>query len=460
MDYKSIAGSLSNIVGKNNVLTTEEDLKLYSYDATSTWSHMPDLVVFPTETAHVEAILTLANENKIPVTPRGGATNLSGGSVPVMGGIVMVLTKMDKIIAIDPENLSARVQAGVILFNLQTALAEKKLFFPPDPQSFFGATLGGIIAENAGGPLCVKYGVTKQYVLGLKVVLATGKTVEFGGKTVKNVTGYDLVSLITGSEGTLGVITEATLRLLPLPKMKKTIVALFNDLPRAGDTIGRIFDAGVVPSKIELIDNWVIQGINRISDMQLPSDAEAMILFEVDGDPDVVENNAKKVIETATSMGAARLIVAENEKDGLKYWQMRSKSFAAVFGASPTVIAEDITVPRSRMAEFIIKVTAICKKHGVKATVNGHAGDGNLHPTLLTDINDPVHFEKTQKAIDEIVQLTAEFDGALSGEHGIGLEKKRFMRRVQSPIFIDLMKQIKKVFDPNGILNPGKIWED
>lgn len=460
MNYKEVANSLAAIVGKKNVLTSEEDLKLYSYDAASIWRHIPDVVVFPTETAHVEAICKLANENKIPVTPRGGATNLSGGSVPIKGGIVLVLTKMDKILSIDPENLSAKVEAGVLLMDFQTALEQKRLFFPPDPQSALGATIGGIIAENAGGPLCVKYGVTKQYVLGLKVVLPTGRLVVFGSKTVKNVAGYDLVSLITGSEGTLAIITEAILRLIPMPQKKRTIIALFDELPLAGEVVGRIFDAGIIPSKIELLDNWVINKINKLSDLDLPTDAAAMLMFEVDGNPDIVELSSQIVINTSKTMGASKIIIAKNDQEALKYWKTRSMGFSAVFGSAPTVIAEDITVPRSRMAEFITRVTDISKKAGVEVTVIGHAGDGNLHPTFMTDENDQAHFEKTQKVIDEVVELSHEFDGALSGEHGIGLEKKRFMRRIQDPIFIEIIKQIKKVFDPNGILNPGKIWEE
>ena len=297
MAYEQFTSQLAGIVGRENVLTSEEDRNVYSYDGTSTWIHKPDLVVFPTETSHVAAVLKLANENRIPVTPRGGGTNVSGGSVPIRGGIVLVMTKMNRILSIDAANLSARVQAGVVLMDLQTALAQERLFFPPDPQSFLGATLGGIIAENAGGPVCLKYGVTKQYLLGIQAVLPTGRTVEFGGNTVKNVVGYDLVSLVTGSEGTLAVVTEAVLRLLPLPSARKTIVALFDDLPKSGATVGKILDAGTIPAKIELLDNWVVRSINRITGMGLPEDAAAMLMFECDGKEEVVEHDSQKVID-------------------------------------------------------------------------------------------------------------------------------------------------------------------
>ncbi len=460
MVYDQLVGDLAGIVGRGNVLSSEEDRKVYSYDGTSTWSHPPDLVVFPTETEHVEAVLKLAHERRIPVTPRGGGTNVSGGSVPIRGGIALVMTKMNKILAIDPGNLSARVQAGVVLMDLQTALAARKLFFPPDPQSFLGATLGGVIAENAGGPVCLKYGVTKQYILGLKAVLPTGRTVDFGGSTVKNVVGYDLVSLVTGSEGTLAVVTEAVLRLLPLPPARKTILALFDDLPKSGDTVGRILDAGTVPAKIELLDNWVVRSINRITGMGLPEDAAAMLMFECDGTDEVVAHDSQQVIETCRAVGASRVIVAESQEQGQAYWKARSAGFAAVFGAAPTVLAEDVTVPRTRMADFIARVTEICRKADLEVTVIGHAGDGNLHPSVMTDENDPAHFAKAQRAVDEIIEAAVEFGGVLSGEHGIGLEKQKFMRRTQDPIFIEIMKQIKGIFDPQGILNPGKIWED
>jgi glycolate oxidase len=367
---------------------------------------------------------------------------------------------MNKILSIDGANLSARVQAGVVLMDLQVALAQKKLFFPPDPQSFFGATLGGVINENSGGPVCLKYGVTKQYMLGLQAVLPTGRIVEFGGNTVKNVVGYDLVSLVTGSEGTLAVVTEAVLRLLPLPPSRKTIVALFDDLPKSGATVGKILDEGTVPAKIELLDNWVVKSINRITRMGLPEDAAAMLMFECDGTEEVVEHDSRKVIDICRKEGAVHIIEAKDQAEAQMYWKARSAGFAAIFGAAHTVLAEDVSVPRTRMAEFIERVVAICKKANLEVTVIGHAGDGNLHPSVLTDERDPAHFEKAQRAVDEIIEAAVEFGGVLSGEHGIGLEKQKFMRRTQDPIFIELMKKIKGIFDPNGILNPGKIWED
>lgn len=460
MAQTQIIGDLKRIVGKENVLASEEDRKVYSYDGTSNWMHKPDVVVFPTETEHVEAVLGLANEKRIPVTPRGGGTNLSGGSVPIRGGIALVMTKMNKILSIDPANLSTKVQAGVVLMDLQTTLAMEELFFPPDPQSFLGATIGGIIAENAGGPVCLKYGVTKQYILGLKAVLPTGKTLEFGGSTVKNVVGYDLVSLITGSEGTLAVVTEAVLRLIPMPPARKTIIALFSDVPKAGETVAKILDAGTIPAKIELLDNWVIRSINRITGIGLTEEAAAMLMFECDGMEEVVEHDSAKVIDVCKGMGATDVIVAKDSQEAQTYWKARSAGFAAIFSAAPTILSEDVAVPRPRMAGFIEKVMDICKKADLEVTVIGHAGDGNLHPSVMTDEKDAKHFARAQKAVDEIIEAAVEFGGVLSGEHGIGLEKQKFMRRTQEPMFIEIMKRIKDIFDPNGILNPGKIWED
>jgi glycolate oxidase len=256
------------------------------------------------------------------------------------------------------------------------------------------------------------------------------------------------------------VVTEAVLRLLPMPPARKTIIALFDDLPKSGATVGKILDAGTVPAKIELMDNWVVRSINRITGMGLPENADAMLMFECDGNEEIVEHDSRRVIEVCREMGAVELIEAEDQAQAQTYWKARSAGFAAVFGAAPTVLAEDVTVPRTRMAEFIQRVMEICRRAELEVAIIGHAGDGNLHPSVLTDQNDPDHFAKAHRAVDEIIEAAVEFGGVLSGEHGIGLEKQKFMRRTEDPIFIDIMKQIKGIFDPNGILNPGKIWEE
>jgi len=459
MIKESVIAELQKIVGKENVKTEKESLKAYSYDGTTSWQHEPDVVVFPTSTKEISEIMKLANTEKIPVTPRGGGTNVSGGSIPIMGGIVLCTTKMNKILKIDKENLTATVEPGVVLQDLTIRLAKEGLFFPPDPQSFLGATLGGIIAENAGGPACVKYGVTKQYILGVEVVLPTGEIINLGGRTLKNVVGYDLLHIYISSEGTLGVITKAELKLNPLPPAKKTIMGVYDDVAKAGENVFRILENGVIPGKIELLDNWVINRIEEMMPMGLPKDADAVLLFEVDGIPEAVEKETEKIVEIAKKYGATDVRVAPNQAEADKYWMARKAGFAAVFGKAKTVFAEDVTVPRGQIPVLINKCKELAKQYNVEIVVLGHAGDGNLHPAILTDINNKEHYDRAVKAMDAIIESAVEFGGVLSGEHGIGLEKQKFLKRQLEPKVIDMMKKIKGLFDPNNIMNPGKIWE-
>lgn len=456
---ESVINELQRIVGKENVLTTPEALKAYSYDGTTSWIHEPDVVVFPTSTQQISDIMKLANKEKIPVTPRGGGTNVSGGSVPWFGGIVLCTTKMNKILKIDKENLTATVEPGVVLQDLTLRLAKDGLFFPPDPQSFLGATIGGIIAENAGGPACVKYGVTKQYILGIEAVLPTGEIVNLGGRTLKNVVGYDLLHLFISSEGTLGVITRAELKLNPIPPAKKTTMVVYADVAKAGESVFRVLENGVIPDKIELLDNWVINRIEEMMPMGLPKDADAVLLFECDGIPEAVEKETEKIVDIVKKYGAVDVRIAKDMDEANKYWLARRAGFAAVFGKAKTVFAEDVTVPRGKIPDLINKCKELAKKYNVEIVVLGHAGDGNLHPAILTDINNQEHYGRAVKAMDEIIEEAVNLGGVLSGEHGIGLEKQKFLKRQLDPVVIDMMKKIKALFDPNNIMNPGKIWE-
>jgi len=456
---ESIVAELQKIVGKENALTSPEALKAYSYDGTTSWVHEPDIVVFPTSTQQVSDIMKLANAEKIPVTPRGGGTNVSGGSIPIMGGIVLCTTKMNKILKVDKENLTATVEPGVVLQDLTIRLMKDGLFFPPDPQSFLGATLGGIIAENAGGPACVKYGVTKQYILGVEVVLPNGEIVHLGGRTLKNVVGYDLLHIFISSEGTLGVVTKAELKLNPIPPAKKTIMVVYADVAVAGESVFRVLENGVIPDKIELLDNWVINRIEEMMPMGLPKDADAVLLFEVDGIPEGVEKETEKIVEIVKKYGAVDARVAKDQAEADKYWMGRKAGFAAVFGKAKTVFAEDVTVPRGQIPALINKCKELAKKYNVEIVVLGHAGDGNLHPAILTDINNKDHYDRSVKAMDEIIEGAVELGGVLSGEHGIGLEKQKFLKRQLEPAVIEMMKKVKALFDPNNIMNPGKIWE-
>lgn len=458
MIKESVVAEFEKIVGKEDVLRSKEALKAYSYDGTTSWIHEPEVVLFPTSVQEVSAILKLADEEKIPVTPRGGGTNVSGGSVPIEGGIVLCTTKMNKILRIDKENLTATVEPGVVLMDFNMALAKEGLFFPPDPQSFLGATLGGVIAENAGGPACVKYGVTKQYVLGLEVVLPNGTIVKLGGRTIKNVVGYDLTMLFVSSEGTLGVITKAELKLNPLPPARKTIMAVYSDVSLAGETVFRILENGVIPDKIELLDNWVINRIEEMMPMGLPKDADAVLLFESDGIAEAVEKETEKIVDISKKYGAVDVRVAKDMDEANRYWLARRAGFAAVFGKAPTVFAEDVTVPRGQIPALIRKCKDIAKKYNLEMVILGHAGDGNLHPAILTDIKNKDHYDRAVKGMDEVIEGALELDGVLSGEHGIGLEKKEFFTHTQDPAVVDLMKGIKALVDPNNIMNPGKIW--
>ena len=404
--------------------------------------------------------MKLATAEKIPVTPRGAGSNLSGGSVPISGGIVLCTTRMNKILKIDPDSFTVTTEVGVVLNDLNQELAKQNLFFPPDPQSFLAATIGGCVSENAGGPYAVKYGVFKHYLLGLTCVLPSGAIIKVGGNTVKNVTGYDLPQILCGSEGTLAVITQVTLRVLTLPAAHQTVIAVFDSVVTSGQAVHRVLTAGILPAKIEMMDNWVLRHIEEITPLGLPLEAAAVLLFELDGTQSAVDKETEGVIKSCQQAGAINVRAARDSYEAANFWIARRAGFSAIYGASPTVFAEDIAVPISRIAELIARVEGIAKKYSLTIVIIGHAGDGNLHPSVLTDKNDPAHYHRAEQAVDEIFQAALEYGGAISGEHGIGLEKKRFMKQAMPPEAIDLLRGIKKVFDPNNILNPGKIWEE
>ena len=447
-------------MGDTSVLTSPVDLESYAFDGTTSWQSKPDVVVFPTTAEQVAQIMKLASAEKIPVTPRGAGSNVSGGSVPINGGIVLCTTRMNKILKIDADNFTVTTEVGVVLNDLNLELAKQKLFFPPDPQSFYAATIGGCVSENAGGPYAVKYGVFKHYLLGLTAVLPSGAIVKLGGNTVKNVTGYDLPQIICGSEGTLAVITQVTLRLLPLPPAHQTVIAVFDKVVTSGQAVHKVLTSGILPAKIELMDNWVIRRIEETSHLGLPLEAGAVLLFELDGMPASVAMETEGVIKSCRQAGAVDVRAARDANEAANFWTARRAGFSAIYGASPTVFAEDISVPVSHIADLITKVEAIAKNYNLTIVIIGHAGDGNLHPSVLTDKGSPEHYMKAEKAVNEIFMAALEYGGAISGEHGIGLEKKRFMKQAMQPEAIDLLRGIKKVFDPEGILNPGKIWEE
>jgi len=363
---------LRRIVGKENVLSTQEELLAYSYDATNMWQHLPDVVVLPTGARQISEILKLANENRIPVTPRGGGTNVSGGSIPIKGGIVLCTTRMDRILEISKTNLNATVEPGVILQDLQEALVEQGLFFPPDPQSFAGCTMGGVVAENSGGPSCLKYGVAKQYVLGLEVVLADGRIVKLGGLTPKNRTGYELAMLFTGSEGTLGVISKITLRLLPVQKASKTIVAVISDVAMAGETVTEIIAGGVLPSKVEFVDNWTFEKFRGLLPDEILDKSQVILLIQVDGLPETVDAETQQVVDICKNK-AGEVRVAQDQAEADRYWQARTAHFSDISSRTHTIVNEDVSVPRDKIAEFIKLGQESARKYDVPISFAGHA---------------------------------------------------------------------------------------
>jgi glycolate oxidase len=454
-----LIAKLRRIVGKDNVLTSPEDMVAYSYDGTNMWSHRPDVVVLPSDADQISSILKLAGENKIPVTPRGGGTNVSGGSVPIKGGIVLCTTRMDRIIEINKTNLNATVEPGVVLQDFQAALAQEGLFFPPDPQSFAGCTMGGVVAENSGGPSCLKYGVTKQYVLGLEVVLADGRIMKLGGLTPKNRSGYELMMLFTGSEGTLGVITKITLKLLPAPKAEQTIVAVFRDVAVAGETVTDIIATDVLPSKVEFVDNWTFAKFRGLLPDDVLDSSQVILLIQVDGLPETVAAETQQVVAICKH-SAVQVRVAQDKAETARYWQARQAHFSDISSRAHTIVNEDVSVPRDKIADFIKLSQASAKRHDVPISFAGHVGDGNFHPVVLTDSRDKEHYGRALKCVDEIIEIALSLGGVLSGEHGIGLEKQRFLKKAVDPTAIEIMKKIKDVLDPRHILNPGKIWEE
>jgi glycolate oxidase len=456
---KNILKEIEAIVGRDGVLTSDTDLSTYSFDGSSNWQSRPEAVVFPTNTGQVSKIMALATEKEIPVTVRGAGTCLSGGPIPIRGGILLCTTRMNRIIEIDEDNFTVEAETGVVLNDLNQTLAAKGFFFPPDPQSFLAATLGGCVSENASGPYAVKYGVFRHYLLGMTAVLPSGKILEMGGRTMKNVTGYDLPQLICGSEGTLAVVTKVRLRLLTRPETSQTVLATFADSRTAGEAVHKIRSSGVVPAKIEFIDNWILRRVEERMPLGLPLSAEAVLLFELDGASDAVARESERVTDLCRQAGAEVVRPAADEKEAQNFWTARRAGYAAIFGNAPTVLAEDVTVPVNRIPDLLDRVDELEKENDLTIVVIGHAGDGNLHPCVLTDRKDEAHYARAQKAVDGIFKAALAYGGAISGEHGIGLEKKKYLKDAMSPGEIDLLKQLKAVFDPKGVLNPGKIWE-
>ena len=457
---KNIINELVSLLGKDNVLTSKEDKINYSYDATpDVQRYEPDVIVTPASKEDVIRLVKIAAKHKIPLVTRGAGTNLSGGTIPVDGGIVLSMLKLDRIIEVDAANLTATVEPGLVIQRLNEAAAAYGLIYPPDPGTVTTATMGGSVSECSGGLRGLKYGVTKDYVMGLEIVMPDGEVIHTGGKTVKNVSGYDLTKLFTGSEGTLGIITEIIVKLIPAPKFRRSMLVIFDNLDNAGKTIADIISNKVIPATLEIMDNVTIRTVENYSKIGLPVDAEAVLVIEVDGSiENVVLNEFETVKSICTGNGAVSVKLAESDADRDAIFAARRAALPALAQVKPTTILEDATVPRSRIPEMLKAIKTIGEKYKIRIGTFGHAGDGNLHPTILTDESDKEEMERVHKAIDEIFSTAINLGGTLSGEHGIGMAKSKYMEMQFGPSGMDVMKKIKQALDPDNIMNPGKMF--
>ncbi|MDQ0189809.1 FAD-binding protein [Alicyclobacillus cycloheptanicus] len=458
MNSRQIHG-VRNVIASGRVLTDEADRYSYAYDG-SFGTYLPDIVVQTNKVDEILDLMKFANEELIPVYPRGQSTSLSGGPLPVYGGIVLDMSVMNDVLEIDDQNLIAVVSPGVLTADIHKAAEQKGLFYPPDPSSSHVSTIGGNLAENSGGPRGLKYGVTKDYVIGLEVITPQGELIRTGGATVKNVTGYDLTKLIVGSEGTLGIITKAILRLIPKPAATKTAMAIFDSLVDAGTAISKILSSGILPSKLELMDQASMVAVENYEPCNLPIDAAAMILIELDGHPMAVEDELIKVRHLCDRVGAVEVRIPANPAEEVELWKARKLVSPAIVRIKPTKISEDATVPRSKIPEMCQRLQEIKQKYNLHLVVFGHAGDGNLHPNIVADKSDKEEMRRVEQAVSEIFEAAIALGGTLSGEHGIGLMKAPFMEMELGAIGVQMMKRIKQSWDPNNILNPGKIFPE
>jgi glycolate oxidase len=455
---KSTLDKIKSIVGTDNFMDSIEDKLVYSYDGTPLISHKPEAIIMPSSVNEISQIFKLANEESFAIVPRGSGTGLSGGSVPSENSIIMLMNKWNNIEEVDTENLTAWVQPGVITSKLHRAVESKGLFYPPDPGSQNICTMGGNVAENAGGLRGLKYGVTKNYVMGIEMVMPNGDVVLNGGKNVKDVAGYNLRDLIVGSEGTLGVFTKILVKLIPKPQTSKTLLAYFDKITDAAETVSEIIANHIIPCTVEFLDNTTINCVEDYAKIGLPRTAGAILLLEVDGHKTVVDEDALKIESICKKNRAQQVKIAADENEALKLKEARRTAFSALARVKPTTILEDATVPRSNLAILVEKIDGIAKKYNLKLGNFGHAGDGNLHPTCLTDERDTEEIKRVEKAFHEIYDETIKLGGTVTGEHGVGIAKMEFLAQMISIPAIEMMKKIKMALDPNNVLNPGKIF--
>jgi len=462
MITEDIKKKIRDVVGAENALDSDLDRFGYSYDASFVPlfpANKPELVVRPATTEEVSKIMAIASECGIPVTPRGAATGRTGGSIPLKGGISMSLERMTKILELDVNNMMVWTEAGVRPLDRYNACAAKGLFYPPDPASWKFSTIGGNVAENAGGMRAVKYGVTSNYVMGLEVVLADGSVLLTGGKAIKNVTGYNLTSLFTGSEGTLGIITKALLRLIPMPKKRGTLQLMFRTLDDGCNTVHQILQAGLLPAAAEIMDRFCLEAVAKHRKTEHDPAIGCCIIVEIDGEDDAaLEAQAKKMEDVAKRCGVYQFRVAQSQQESDELWAIRRGLSSAIASLVPNRLGEDISVPRDAFPAVVRRISAIAEKHKLTIAVYGHAGDGNIHPSILCDLSKPGEEERVHRAVEEIFDATLAVGGTLSGEHGIGITKRPYIAKALGGAGVKALGAVKQALDPMGILNPGKIW--
>lgn len=449
--------ALRDIVGPEHVATSRTARLTHSFDATQR-QFMPEAVVHPVSTEEVAAIVRLAAQHRLPLLPRGAGSGFTGGALPVQGGIVVVLTRMNRILEIDTDNLVAVVEPGVVTARLQEAVEKLGLFYPPDPASKDFSTLGGNVAECAGGPRCVKYGVTRDYVLGLTVVTPSGEIIRTGGRTMKNVVGYDLTRLFVGSEGTLGIVTEIILRLLPKPAAKRTMLATFAHIDGAAEAVSAIIRGRIIPTTLEFMDASAIDCVRGLPGIELPEDCRALLIIEVDGDSEQLGPQLDRIITLMQPLGLIKATIARDSSEAEALWRVRRSVSPSLRKLGPNKFNEDIVVPRSKVPEMIRALDGISRRLAVPIINFGHAGDGNIHVNVMVDLREPGMQTKVDTALADIFKTTIALGGSVSGEHGIGIAKQPFIALELDPSTLAVMRAVKAALDPQGIMNPGKIF--
>ena len=460
VETETLLPALRAIVGAAHVLTAPEDIIPYGFDGTAALRQRPLAVVFPGSAAEAAGIVKLAARHRIPVVTRGSGTGLSGGSVPSPGSLVVCLLRLNRIVEVDAANLTLLAEAGVTTQAVFDAADAAGLFYPPDPGSLKISTIGGNVAENSGGLRGLKYGVTRDYVMGLEVVLADGTVCWLGNKCVKDVAGYSLRDIFIGSEGTLGIVTRVLLKLVPRPADRRTLLAAFARMDAAAETVSAIIAAKIIPCTLEFLDRKTVRCVEDYARVGLPLDAGALLLIETDGHPAAVAEEAEKIAALARAHGATELRTARTREEAWQLASARRAAFSALARLRPTTILEDVTVPRSQLARMIRFIEDTARRHRVEIATFGHFGDGNLHPTFLTDERDATEMARVEAAMGEIFRETVRLGGTITGEHGVGLAKKPYLRAQIGDASHALLVQLKRALDPSGLLNPGKIFDD